>query len=181
MSDLIRYAVVENGVVINVIEYAPTAKIGDGLEVGHTVIASSDVQIGWAYDDIKFIDTSPPVPLIDRQTAAWNDIKAHRDHLTETGGYKVGTKWYHSDQKSRSQQLGLVLLGANIPANTQWKTLDGSFILMTQTLAGQILVAAAVSDMTIFAAAETHKTAMEASADPSAYDFSTGWPAVYTG
>lgn len=119
-------------------------------------------------------------PTVEKSRAdKWDAIKAERDRRTETGGYKVGTHWFHSDQKSRSQQLGLVLLGANIPANTPWKTMDGSFIVMTQELAGQILAAAAVSDIGIFTAAEAHKAAMEASADPSAYDFSTGWPKIY--
>lgn len=113
--------------------------------------------------------------------ALWEAIKAKRDSLTENGGYKVGTKWFHSDQKSRSQQLGLVLLGASIPTNLQWKTMDGSFVTMTATLAQQVLGAAAAHDQAIFAAAETHKAAMEASADPSAYDFSGGWPATFAG
>ncbi len=121
--------------------------------------------------------------LVDppKLTAAdiWEKIKAERDRRTEQGGYKVGTKWFHSDQKSRSQQLGLVLLGASIPANLQWKTMDGSFVTMTQQLAGQVLAAAAASDQAIFAAAEAHRQAMEASADPAAYDFSTGWPKVF--
>lgn len=110
----------------------------------------------------------------------WEHIKAERDRRTDSGGYKVGTKWFNSDQKSRSQQLGLVLLGT-IPAGLQWKTMDGSFITMTATLAQQVLGAAAASDQAIFAAAETHKAAMEASADPSAYDFSGGWPATFAG
>lgn len=116
-----------------------------------------------------------------KATAAeiWEQIKAKRDNLTESGGYKVGTKWFHSDQKSRSQQLGLVLLGASIPAGLQWKTMDGSFVTMTQTLAQQILAAGAASDQSIFAAAETHKAAMEASADPASYDYSGGWPKIY--
>lgn len=119
-------------------------------------------------------------PTIEQAKAAkWDAIKAERDRRTEQGGYKVGTKWFHSDQKSRSQQLGLVLLGANIPANLQWKTMDGSFVTMTQQLAGQVLAAAAASDQAIFAAAEAHRQAMEASADPAAYDFSTGWPKVF--
>lgn len=109
----------------------------------------------------------------------WEAIKTERDRRTEQSGYKVGTKWFHSDQKSRSQQLGLVLLGASIPANLQWKTMDGSFVIMTAALAQQVLGAAAASDQAIFAAAETHKAAMEASADPSAYNFSTGWPKVF--
>lgn len=117
-------------------------------------------------------------PLLSKNQV-WELIKAERDRRTEQGGYKVGTKWFHSDQKSRGQQLGLVLLGANIPANLQWKTMDGSFVTMTQTLVQQILAAGAASDQVIFAAAETHRQAMESSADPAAYDFSTGWPKVF--
>lgn len=106
----------------------------------------------------------------------WQLIKNERDRRAEQGGYKVGVKWFHSDQKSRSQQLGLVLLGPNIPANLKWKTMDGTFVDMTPTLAGQVLAAGAASDQAIFAVAEAHKAAMEASANPSAYDFSGGWP-----
>ncbi len=109
----------------------------------------------------------------------WNRIKAERDRRKESGGFHVGTKWYHSDTASRIQQLGLVMMGAGIPPNLQWKTMDGTFITMTQTLAGQIFATAAASDMAVFAAAETHRVAMEASNDPSAYDFSGGWPAVF--
>ena len=113
------------------------------------------------------------------KTHKWEAIKAERDRRIQVGGYKVGTKWFHSDTFSRTQQMGLVMLGANIPANTPWKTMDGSTVVMTQTLAGQIFGTAAASDIAIFAAAETHKAAMEASADPAAYDFSTGWPKAF--
>lgn len=114
-------------------------------------------------------------------SATWTNISAERDARMAQGGYQVGGHWFHSDQQSRSQQLGLVLLGANIPANVQWKTMDGSFVPMTQQLAQQILAAAAASDQAIFAAAETHRTAMEASADPANYDFSAGWPPGFGG
>lgn len=121
--------------------------------------------------------------LVDppKTTAAevWDRIKAERDRRVEKGGYKVGDKWLHSDQHSRSQQIGMVLLGANLPANLQWKTMDGSFVTMTATLAKQILAAAAASDQAIFAKAEAHKTAMLASADPASYDHLSGWPAAY--
>lgn len=109
----------------------------------------------------------------------WEAIKAERDRRIQQGGYKVGAKWYHSDTFSRTQQMGLVMLGANIPANTQWKTMDGSFVAMTQSLAGQIFAVASQNDMAIFAAAEVHKSAMEASSDPASYDFSTGWPKAF--
>jgi hypothetical protein len=71
------------------------------------------------------------------------------------------------------------MMGANIPAWLQWKTMDGSFITMTQALASNVFAAAAASDQAIFAAAETHRVAMEASADPAAYDYSGGWQKIY--
>ncbi len=118
------------------------------------------------------------VNLARAKADKWAAIKAERDRR-KAGGYTVGGKWYHSDEGSRIQQLGLVLMGANIPAGLQWKTMDGSFVTMTQTLAGQIFSAAAVSDQAIFTRAELHKVAMEASVAPDAYDFSGGWPIVY--
>lgn len=57
--------------------------------------------------------------------------------------------------------------------------MDGSFVAMTPALAQQVFTAAAASDQAIYAAAETHKAAMEASADPASYDFSTGWPLTF--
>ena len=112
----------------------------------------------------------------------WDTIKAERDRR-KAGGVKVkvGTtnKWFHSDDASRVQQMGLVMLGANIPVQTQWKTMDGSFVQMTPALAQGIFAAATAYDLAVFAAAETHRAAMEASADPSTYDFSTGWPKMF--
>lgn len=108
----------------------------------------------------------------------WNAIKAERDRR-KAGGVKVGAKWFHSDDGSRIQQMGLVMMGASIPANLQWKTIDGTFITMTQTLASQVFQAVAASDRAIFAVAETHRATMEASADPASYDYSGGWPKIY--
>lgn len=111
--------------------------------------------------------------------AMWGLIKAERDRRIQLGGYKVGDKWYHSDTFSRTQQMGLVLMGQTMPSGIQWKTMDGSFVEMTPALASQIFQGAAASDIAIFAAAEQHKAAMEASADPGAYDFTSGWPPVF--
>lgn len=127
----------------------------------------------------------PPAPsLAAIRTAAWEEIKAERDRRTEKGGYKVFfdgiDKWFHSDQKSRSQQQDNEAEGVNL-VPVQWKTMDGSFVTMTAELAAQIRVARMVSDRAIFAVAEAHRIAMEESADPAAYDFSTGWPATFIG
>jgi hypothetical protein len=120
--------------------------------------------------------------LASAKAAQWQAIKAKRDSLSETGGYKVVIdgvdKWFHSDAKSKTQQLGLVMAGAGIPP-VQWKTMDGSFVTMSQSLAGEIFQAAMEQDQSLFAAAEQHNTAMLAAANPAAYDFSGNWPQVY--
>lgn len=135
------------------------------------------VKDGTVVDYVK-----PAVPKSELQAAAWVGIKAERGRR-KAGGVKVkvGTtnKWFHSDDASRIQQIGLVMLGAGIPAGLQWKTMDGTFVAMDQTVAGNVFAAAAASDQAIFAVAEGHRVAMEASADPAAYDYSTGWPKVY--
>lgn len=114
----------------------------------------------------------------ERVAAAWERIKAERERRKGLG-VKVGDKWFHSDDASRIQQIGLTIAGPNIPPGLQWKTLDGTFVTMTQTLAGQIFVLSMLHDQEIFARAESHRVAMEASENPSLYDFSSDWPSVF--
>lgn len=109
-------------------------------------------------------------------------ITAHRDQLTQTGGFKVADKWFHSDVFSRTQFLGLNGMGANIPAGLKWKTMDGTFVDMTPELASQVFQAAAAQDIAIFAACESHKAALQAAVDVdevAAYDWTVGWPEVF--
>lgn len=117
--------------------------------------------------------------LTEFQNDAWELIKNERDRRKLEGGYQAASNWYHSDTTSRIQQIGLLLLGANIPANLYWKTMSGSFVLMTQTLAAQIFQAAAASDVAIFTVAEQKKAAMMVSSDPRTYNHLTGWPLSY--
>jgi hypothetical protein len=111
--------------------------------------------------------------------AKWDAIKAERDRRAQQGGYKVGADWFHSDTFSRTQQVGLVLYGANMPAGIKWKTMSGSFVGMNPQLAQQIFASAGAQDNATFQAAEAHRVAMEASLTPDAYDFSAGWPPVF--
>ena len=119
------------------------------------------------------VDPPNPTPA-----EIWKRIKARRDAV-KAGGVKVGAKWFHTDESSRIQHMALNMMGSGIPSNLQWKTMDGTFVTMTQTLAGQVFQAVATLDMTAFAKAEEHRVAMEAAADPAAYDFSAGWPQTY--
>jgi hypothetical protein len=131
-------------------------------------------------------ENSAPIPEADLSTAlttyitdaSWNWIKEERDRR-KAGGVKVGAFWFHSDDPSRIQQIALVMLGPNIPAGLQWKTMTGQFTTMTQSLASQVFQTSIGSDQTIFAKAEWHKQQMLASSKPETYDFSGGWPITY--
>mgnify|MGYP000232644869 CR=1 FL=1 len=123
--------------------------------------------------------TNPAPTLEEARDARWQLIKAERDSRTLSGGYRVGAHWYHSDTFSRTQQMGLVMLGASLPSGVEWKTMGGAKVVMTTALAQQIFAAAAASDIAVFAAAETHRAAMMASASPATYDYSGGWPPVF--
>lgn len=123
-------------------------------------------------------EPAPVAPLAERQAEAWERIKAYRDQR-KAAGVLVGSNWFHSDDSSRIQQLGLTIMGANMPPGIMWKTMSGSFVEMTPTLAGQIFQTTAANDQAVFSVAEGHRVAMEAAENPDAYDFTTGWPPVY--
>lgn len=118
----------------------------------------------------------PPRAEIELQV--WERIKVERERR-KAGGVLVGDHWFHSDDASRIQQIGLVMMGAGIPAGLRWKTMTGEFVDMTPELAQQIFSAVAFSDQVIFAVAEKHRAAMMVADDPASYDFSTGWPPIY--
>ena len=130
----------------------------------------------------------PPKATLDSNIRAmveleqWRRIQDERTRRQNGGVYIASVnKWFHSDQTSRIQQLGLVMMGANLPNNINWKTMDGSFIVMTPAIALSIFNAAATLDMAAFAVAEQHRANMIASANPANYDFSGFWPAIYGG
>lgn len=136
----------------------------------------------------------PAPAAAEVKASKWEAIKAERDRR-KAGGFKVGTLWFHSDADSRIQHLGLkdkardlIAAGGVMTDNLTilgqsvlWKTMDGSFAQVTAQLAFDIVTAAGDLDARLFAAAETHRAAMEAAADPAAYDFSGGWPETFGG
>jgi hypothetical protein len=121
------------------------------------------------------IDAFDPLP--EAKAAKWREVQAERDRR-KFAGYMAAGHRFHSDPDSRTQQLGLVIMGANVPP-IQWRTLDGDYVTMTPQLAGAIFTATATGDSLIFAAGEAHRAAIFALTDlaaVNAYDFSTGWP-----
>lgn len=171
------FARIENGKVVETLQADELPEFHPSLV---WVECPNQTSVGWDYDGN--VVKPPTVDVVAITSRQWNAIKAERDRR-KTGGVKVGVggvdKWFHSDDASRIQQMALVMMGANIPANLQWKTLDGSFVTMTQAVAQSVFVAAAASDQAIFAVAEGHRAALAACEDPAVYDYSTGWPAVF--
>lgn len=121
----------------------------------------------------------PPLPdNSELKAMLWEKIKQERDRRTQQGGYCVDGKWFHSDILSRTQQMGLVMMGNSIPSNLQWKTMDGTFVNMTPALANSIFMAAVQSDTVLFSHAEQLKVQMES--DPENFSLSEcSWPLMY--
>lgn len=107
-------------------------------------------------------------------------LKLERQLRSSEGGFFTNGKWFHSDQSSRTQQIGLVLMGLNVPP-VMWKTMDGTFVQMTPTLAQSIFQTAAQTDAQIFQICET-KIAQVSQLDPasiSTYEYFSGWPTAF--
>jgi hypothetical protein len=128
---------------------------------------------------VNRIYTVEDIALTNLRNQQWENIKAIRERKTLQGGYAVQGKWFHSDTFSRSQQLGLVLLGNSIPQGLQWKTMDGSFIEMTPALAQQVFQAAVMQDSALFNYAESLRAAVDASNDPMQIDINSNWPSTF--
>lgn len=142
------------------------------------------------FDGVKWAVNDAAVRL-----ELWGKIKAERDRRTQSGGYRVGTDWFHSDSFSRTQHIGLkdrardLLAAGGTLASVikiagepvRWKTMGGTFAAMTVQLAFDVVNAAGESDVALFKAAEAHRAALQASASPKDYNILTGWPMSFEG
>lgn len=136
---------------------------------GPRIVAWNDPRPQPTPDEIEVAAKPAAVAIVTQR------IKSERDRRKELG-VTVGAHRFHSDDPSRIQQLGLVMMGASMPAGIKWKTMDGTFADMTPTLAQQVFAAQAQRDMTLFAVCEQHIAGARAADDPLKYDYSAGWP-----
>jgi hypothetical protein len=107
-------------------------------------------------------------------------IKEIRDRKTTLGGYKAAGKWFHSDPFSRSQHLGLVILGTNLP-EIDWKTMDGTMLRLTQPIVQQVFISAVTQDSALFAYAESLINQVNTTENIDSIDINAGWPETYDG
>ena len=166
----------QNGSVVDSCQSAIVADIENDcfLSQGRVWLDPRPSSGAYAEDDGQ----PPPVDLLVLVPQHWEAIKQERDKRIQAGGYQVAGKWFHSDTFSRTQQMGLVMMGDNIPADLRWKTMDGSFVTMTPTLANQIFMAAAQSDTNLFVRAEQLRLLMES--DPVNFNITEhSWPVMF--
>ncbi|HEY9460363.1 MAG TPA: hypothetical protein VIR04_06150 [Paralcaligenes sp.] len=125
----------------------------------------------------------------------WEGIKAERDRRSQQSGFQCVGKWFHSDSISKTQHLGNkdtardqldeggamddALVDPATGENIVWKTMDGTWQPLTCQIAFDIVKAGKGAEFAHYRAAEMHRVAMEASAQPAEYDYSTGWPLAF--
>lgn len=180
------YAYDKNGVYTNAAEVDPMGEVPAGLMTAPPALTGTQVAqaVGGAW---VVLPEYPKAPLLQRQTAAWERIKHERDRR-KFAGVKVGTDWFHCDTDSRGQwermvnrvntqglvdSAGYTIGGQPVP----WKTMTGSFVVLTAGKIRAVVDAVELQEAMIFGRAETHRLAMEASSTPENYDISSGWPA----
>lgn len=169
------------GVFVSKISINPYQTLPSGTLTPPPTVTGTDVAV-WTDTTWVILPEHPKnfTKVLDElRRKKWEQIKAERDRRTHTGGYLASGKWFHSDTFSRSQQLGLVLMGANIPTGLMWKTMDGSFVEMTQALAQEVFQSAALSDNAFFSYAESLRQQIENTADPESISIFTGWPPTF--
>ena len=152
--------------------------IAQCIELGYSEITISEKPDD--YSDETYTrdeeDFSPYVKYTKKSPEAlaslrWTKLKQIRDELTDSGGCLVQGKWFHTDVKSKQQQIALTMLGDNIPDGLQWKTMDGTFIEMTPAIAAELFASQIAREVEIFNVCETKRLD-----DTPVND---GWPAHY--
>lgn len=142
-------------------------------------ISSIYYEMSPEYEIVELPPEEVVTNLLVARTLIKEEVVSIRDHHTLKGGYLADGKWFHSDVVSKLQQLALFTAGASIPNNLYWKTMDGSFVLMTQTLAQSIFLAATQQDIDTFAHAEYLKSLIDAAEHPYEVDIHVGWPTIF--
>jgi hypothetical protein len=159
-------------------------RIDDAL---YALLLAAGVQV-WIEDGVlmstddavaqQVIDAYDPIP--EAKAAKSNSIQAERERI-KADGYVVQGNRFHSDRDSRIQQLGLVIMGANIPPGLMWKAMGGVFVEMTPALALAIFQTTAANDAALHAYGEQRRAelvSLQTLAEVEAFDVTAGWPAV---
>ena len=79
-----RYAIVKNGVVVNIIEYAEQPSTPPaGFENGHVAVQTDNVSIGWTYANGQFTNPNPQEQAQTNSTSLTDMILANPTELAK--------------------------------------------------------------------------------------------------
>lgn len=164
----------------------PDCKIpADAVEITAEEYAALLAGLSSGQRIVADVDGRPMLADRTGPTAAeiWQLIKAERDRRRFEGGVQVAGHWFQSTAIATGEYSALALLSNGVAdvvvLRANWRTMDGATVDMTAGLVKQILAAGFAQVAAIDDAAQAHRAAMEASADPSAYDYTAGWPPVF--
>ena len=131
----------------------------------------------WAAEKAASEKKSAEAAEIKSKAAEYDAIKAERDRRKFNGVFISG-KWIHTDTYSRTQWVGMVMMGAGIPA-IPWTTMDNTTITTSQALAGAVFQGIAQLDAALFAYAKSLIDQVDVSSEPQNIDIMTGWPTTF--
>lgn len=168
-----------------------TLSYAAALTLGWPLVKFSVVGDGSDYSKITALPGSAPLPT-QAQLDAWIAVRARqqitlaiktkRDALRFNGGIYYAGHWFLSTLQAATEYI--TMAGAPGPGDTvlrnNWRTMDGAQVQMTPNLAKALLNAGVAQAAAIDDAAQTHKAAVAAASAPTLYDYSGGWPTVYT-
>lgn len=141
----------------------------------------------WENDKWVFSKELKEARLEKEKSIVWDKIK---DQRTKHGasGVKIVIdgveKWFHTDEEAlRNYVYNKMVrdLLANENTDIPWKTMDGSFVVMTKELLTQIVRAIYDKGQHDFKVAEMHRVKLYKSNNPLSYDFSEGWSEGFSG
>lgn len=140
---------------------------------------------------------APPPPTFEEQKLTLLSAVNRERSKRWRAGFPVliggVTKWFHSDEFSLTQHLGLkdkardLLAAGGVMTDdisiagqpVSWSTMDGSQVQITAQVAFDIVAAGALNQALIFAASQAHEAAINAATNLDNYDALTGWPSVF--
>lgn len=140
-----------------------------------------DHEYDYAINKWVFNQSLKDARLLSERSEAWDKIKEARSKSQKSGVY-VGSlkKWFHTDEEAQRNYLFLkVVIDYAEFKPPYWKTMDGSFVLMTPDLYKNIVLQMFWKAQHDFKNAEYLNKQVNLSENPLEVNFNEGWSESY--
>ena len=121
--------------------------------------------------------------LSEKRQELWEAVKAKREEVLTSGVYvKSLGKWFHTDSVTQlSYTRAKEYFDIKHGSETQWKTMDGTFVALNKEKLNDVIVAIFEKSQEVYKIAEKHKHKIQTSVDLENYDVDAGWVETYKG